>query len=151
MSLTGSIYKASEKELENYKSNISWNPSMESRQLYLDSFFYDLYEILTKYTGFAAEEMAPLIEGQLNIRKDEVTIGYSLPDHVAELNARLDKISIDEFDLVFDNALKDEQSYVHFFKDQQVYIDGIRQYFQQLKEYFKEANEEKKCLLHIIG
>ncbi len=151
MSITGSIYKVTKSELEGFKSKLTWNPQVESKELFLDSFFYDIYEVLTKYSDFTKEEMAPIIEGMNIIRKDEATIGYSEPQQVVKLNQVLENISTAQFDKFFAKAIEDKESYVYAFREQQIYVNGLKSYFEQLKQYFSETVAEGKSLLHIIG
>ena len=151
MSVTGSIYKVSNKELETYQSKISWNPIVENKPVFLDSFFYDIYEVLTKYSDFSEVEISPVIEGKNIIRKDEATIGYSLQSEVKALNELLPTVTEERFVDYFKQAMSDRASYVYAYKDQEIYVEGVVNYFNQLKAYFSGAANDHKCLLHIIG
>jgi hypothetical protein len=151
MSVTGSIYRTSEVEIEDYKKSPNWNPKFKHESLFLDSFFYDLFEILTKYSDLKKEDVVPIIEGSIIIRKDESHIGYSTAENVVKLDLTLSLIDNLKFKTYFDRALNDPQSYVYHFKGNQVYIEGIMNYFDRLKKYYKDAAVSLDYLLHIIA
>lgn len=72
MSVVGSISRVSEEKLEKFKTSPNGNPKFEHKSLFLDSFFWDLNYILTKYSGFDSKEASRIILGTSILRNDEL-------------------------------------------------------------------------------
>jgi hypothetical protein len=141
MSLTGRLYKLSEKELSDLLKNNSDNFDHLAESIDLSYFAIDFLELISSFSGLDRNSIGKILQGKHSIEVDDGYRGYAKAAEVSEIKSKiLDKISKDDFVNYLDQGARENQS-----------REVLLKYFLEVKRIYEEAYSEGKCLLYSIG
>ncbi len=165
--MIGNLYRVSEKDLEEILKDSS---ILESKVyadegenledlLDLDKSWEAIFYLLTGCSIAEIEDaQAPLswslFSGQIVDEEQDMGYGpahYLRVDQVKQLDAELDKISIDELKGKYNGQEMNEAGIYPEVWDREESLDYVTDYFEQLKEFYKIASEENKAVITFLN
>jgi len=154
MSIVGSICIADDENLDDFIRKPDGNKKYGEKDLYLDSFFYDIHIVFTEYIkNLSSAEFIILGKNIISNMKDgeEVHYAYTKPKEVKIIDGCLQKVSKIDFEHALDSALRDQKSFLHHYNGNDVYREGVVEYFIQIKELYHIASRDDNSTIYVYG
>ncbi|MFC0780033.1 DUF1877 family protein [Flavobacterium sp. HJSW_4] len=147
MALTGSLYKLSDEELKNQRTNEFSELEFLKETADLSYYAIDLLEILNKFSELGRTAVGKIIQGDNSFSSDDCYIGYSNSEEVKEIKEMiLDKITNENFIEFWE--MGEKENYPHTRPQEKV---AIINYFENIKEVYEMAVNQNEALIFRIG